>query len=238
MKTNTLLAAAAILAVGGLAADAQVYSQNIVGYVNQVLNPSAYTMITCPVGASSTNVVENVMPCLQQGDQVFIWTGGGYNDLTYFGPNFDGNGNTWADANGNGVVSPTFAPGQALFYVNGQNGIIETNTFVGTVILTNSVDLNPSAYQMVGSTVPIAVALDDTNLALPFQQGDQVFLWTGGGYNDLTYFGPNFDGNGNTFADVNGNGVASPTIQVGQGFFYLNGQNGVTESWVQNFNVQ
>ena len=43
MRTKTLLIAAAALAAGILSSSAQTYSQNIVGYVNQVLPANAST---------------------------------------------------------------------------------------------------------------------------------------------------------------------------------------------------
>ena len=233
---KTLLIAAAALAAGIVSTQAAVYSQNIVGYVNQILpGGNAYSMITCPVGGATN--IENAISAVQTGDNVFIWTGGGYNVLTYVGPNFDGSGHAWADGDGNGQVSPIINPGQGIFYQNGQ-GTAETNTYTGSLVLSNSISLpGGNAYSMIASTPPIADALDGTNLALPFQTGDNVFLWTGAGYNALTYVGPNFDGSGHTFADGDGNGQPAPTVQVGQGFFYQNGQ-GSAETWIQNYIVQ
>jgi len=233
---KTLLIAAAALAAGVISTQAQVYSQNIVGYVNTVLpGNNNYSLITCPVGG--TNAAETALSCVQVGDTIFVWTGGGYNVLTYFGPNWDGNGHNWADGNGNGQASPVLSPGQAIFYQNGQ-GVAETNTFVGNVILTNSIVIpGNNNYSLIASTAPVADVIDGTNFALPFQVGDTVFLWTGGGYNVLTYFGPNWDGLGHNFADGNGNGQPSPVVPVGQGFFYQNGQ-GTSETWNQNFIIQ
>jgi hypothetical protein len=188
-------------------------------------------LITVPLGG--TNAAENALTAVQSGDNIFIWTGGGYNIVTYIGPNWDGAGHAWADQNSAGIASPVLVPGQAIFYQNGQSSP-ETNTFVGNVVLSNSVALpGNNNFSLVGSTPPIGDTLDGTNLALPFQSGDNVFLWTGGGYNIVTYIGPNWDGAGHAFADQNSVGIASPTVSVGQGFFYQNGQ-GTSETWNQN----
>ena len=234
---KTLLVTAATLAVSALASQAQVYSQNIVGYVNQTFaGGNAFSLIGVPVWGA-TNTVENIVTAITPGDNIFIWTGGGYTVLSYFGVNWDGNGNNWSDQNGNGVASPTLAPGQAAFYQNGQ-GNTETNTYVGSVVFTNNITLaGGNAFSLIASTVPISDTLDGTNLALPLQPGDNVFLWTGGGYNVVSYFGVNWDGNGHNWSDQNGNGIAAPVVSVGQGFFYQNGQ-GANETWVQNFSVQ
>lgn len=237
MKTKTLLIAAAALAAGVIASQAQpVYSQNIVGYVNSVLpGNNNFSLITAPLGG--TNTAENAISSVQVGDNVFIWTGGGYTILTYVGPNGDGAGHSWVDGSGNGQPSPILNPGQGIFFQNGQP-TDETNTFVGNVVLTNSITIpGNNNFSLLASTAPIADTADGTNLALPFQVGDNIFLWTGGGYNILTYVGPNGDGAGHSFVDGSGNGQPSPVINVGQGFFYQNGQP-TDEVWNQNVVVQ
>ncbi len=227
---KTLLIAAAALAAGMLSVQAQsnVYSQNIVGYVNKVL-PAGYSQVAIPVGGSNT--VETAIPAIQPGDNVFIWTGGGYDVRSYLGVNWDGNGHSWADENFNGVASPVLSPGQAVFYQNGQ-GVNQTNTFVGSVVLSNTVTLH-AGYSMIASTAPIAAKLDSASFSLPLQPGDNVFIWNGGGYTTLSYLGVDWDGNGHSWADENFNGVDSPIVQPGQGFYYQNGQ-GSDEIWHQN----
>lgn len=232
-----LLFAGAALAAGVLSSQAQaVYSQNIVGYVNTTLpGGNAYSLISVPLGGASA--VDAAMPSIQGGDNVLVWNGAGYDALTYVGPDFDGAGHAWADGDFNGQPSPVITPGQAFYYQNSGTLAI-TNTFVGNVVLTNSITIpGGNAYTLLASTAPVADALDGTNLALPFQSGDTVLIWTGSGYSALTYVGPDFDGAGHAFADADFVGQPSPVIEVGQGFFYQNsGSSAIT--WNQNFNVQ
>ena len=85
MRTQTLLiAAASALAAALTSSQAQtVYSQNVVGYVNTTLN-SGFTMVCNPLNAT-TNGAEQVLTGLVGQENLFIWTGHGYNIYTYQG---------------------------------------------------------------------------------------------------------------------------------------------------------
>ena len=73
MRTKTLLIAAAALAAGVISSQAQpVYSQNVVGYVNQVV-PVGQTLIINPL-QNTTNDIEQIMPGLQGGENILIWS--------------------------------------------------------------------------------------------------------------------------------------------------------------------
>jgi hypothetical protein len=243
MRTKTLLIAAAALAATVISSEAQVYSANIVGYVNQVLPgvTADYSVIVNPL-VETTNSADTVLAgALTAGDQLFIWTG-----TTYFSTTFEGGPagyltppNDWVDQNNNTTNGPNLYPAEGFFYLNNQ-GVDETNTFVGTVLLTNNVVLtgNP-AYSVVGSTPPISGLLDSTNFNLPLDAGDQIFLWTG-----ITYFSSTYEGGPDGYltppddwVDQNNNTTNAPSVSVGQGFFYLNNQ-GHDEPWNQNLVIQ
>src|SRR5260221_9081476 len=135
MRTKTLLMALAALSAGVLYSNAQpVYSANIVGYANNVI-PNGYTMLVSPLQASSTNNAEQVLTCLQVGDQLLFWNGSGYSIKLYGGPGqwFDG-------VTFNPINAPSLPMGTAFFYQNNQS-VAETNTSVGTVVLTNSIGI-------------------------------------------------------------------------------------------------
>jgi hypothetical protein len=222
MRTKTLLvAAAAVLTAGVVTSEAQVYSQNIVGYVNTVL-PVGNTAISNPL-LTGTNGAEQVLTSLQAGDGLLVWNGAGYSGYTYL------SAGSWLDQNGNLVGPPTLTQGAGFFYQNGQ-GVAETNTFVGTVLSTNTVNL-PVGNTLVGSSIPYVAPADSTNFTLPLQAGDGLLLWTGSGYAGYTYLSPG------TWLDQNGNVVTAPTIGVGSGFFYQNGQ-GVAETWTESLTTQ
>lgn len=230
MRTKTLLIAAAALAAGVLTSSAQTYSQNVVGYVNQVFPSGVYTVVTPPLQATSTNAPEDILPALQTGDSVLYWNGTSFQTYTFFSPG------QWLYPDGSTVgPAPNIPVGTAFFYLNGQASP-ETNTFTGTVVLNNTnspVTLASGVYAFVGSTPPIGVSsLEDTNLNLPLQAGDAVLTWNGVSYQTYTFFGPGqwLYPDGSTIG-------ASPALQVGQGFLYLNGQSG-NETWTQNLILQ
>jgi hypothetical protein len=245
MRTKTLLIAAAALAAAVTSSQAQtVYSQNIVGYVNQTLPVGQFVLMTAPL-SSTTNAIDVQMPCLLNGDEVLTWTPGNftYTTWSYIGagasqPGGTGYGN-WTTDFVNYCDSPKAVPGGAFFYANGQS-IPETNTFAGGVVLSNSVSLAVGQFDLTASTVPIADYLDDpTNMTAPFENGDEVLTWSAGSftYTTWSYIGPGYNqpggtGYGNWTTDFV-NYCTAPFVGVGQGFFYANGQSS-TESWTQN----
>ena len=137
---------------------AQTYSQNIVGYVNTAI-PPGYTMLVAPVSPNTTNNAEAVLPCLSSGDQLLVWTGGGYAIEYFNGPG------DWYDGNFNPISQPVLLPGQGFYYYQ-NTGLLKTNTFVGTVQLTNTVAL-AAGYGLVGSTAPVSGSIESTNFNIP-----------------------------------------------------------------------
>jgi hypothetical protein len=218
MRTKTLLIAAAALAVGVASSMAQTYSQNIVGYVNTPIL-TGYNLLVAPVSPNTTNNAEAVLPSLASGDVVLVWNGGGYNVDYFNGPN------DWYDVNFNPISQPALLPGEGFFYQN-NTGSPKTNTFVGTVQLSNTVAL-ATGYGLVGSTAPIGASIESTNFNIPFASGDVVLVWNGGGYN-VDYFNGPAD-----WYDVNFNPIAVPTLSLSQGFFYQN-NTGSPKNWTEN----
>ena len=239
MRTKTLLIAAAALAAAVTSSQAQtVYSQNIVGYVNQTLSGNgAFTMVTSPVNNGTNNIEAQMGSSLNSGDTVYVWGGTSYYSSTFFGGvnGFLTPPNDWIDQFGNTTNSPTLAPGQGFFYST-QSGSQETNTWTGSVVLTNQVPLaGNGAFSMVGSCAPIVDTMDGTNLNLPLNSGDTVYVWTGNAYYSSTFFGGvnGFLTPPNQWIDQFGNTTNAPTVSVGQGFFYST-QSGTAETWNQN----
>ena len=229
---KTLLIAAAALAAGIISTQASsVYSQNVVGYANQALL-GGLNMVLPAVSASGTNTssAEAVFPCLKTGDQLYLFRsdGSGF-DIAYFNAT-----NDWYDPN-NGYASipvPQLTMGHALYYDN-ESGSIETNTYTGSVIFSNTVPLL-GGLTLVGSSPAIGGSIESTNVGLPFQTGDQVYLWKpdASGFNVAYYNAPG------DWYDPN-NGYASipvPQITVGVGFYYDN-ESGHSTNWVQNMAI-
>jgi len=210
MKTKTLLIAAAALAVGVISSQAQVYSQNIVGYVNVSVPTGAYQIISNPLDAP-TNTLNYLIPNPPPGSLFYKYTtGSGYTIYT-----FDEFDLVWLP-NGNASLSP----GQAGF-LKLPTGVTYTNTFVGNALtgsLTNSI---PAGYAQVSSKLAIGGSI--TNLSYPASPGDLVYKYTpGSGYTIYTF---------DEFDLVWLPSV--PSFNVGEGFFSF---KTAPANWIQNYN--
>jgi len=230
MRTKTLLMAGAALAFSLATSQAQVYSQNIVGYVNQVLPANGYSMIANQLeGSNTTTTAEAVLPALQIGDALSFWDAAHstYDTYTYLG----GGPSGWIEPNSSIGGPPNVSLGTGFFYYTG-SGTAETNTFVGQVVLANSIALAANAYAIVASTPPIAGTGDDTNFSLPLQVGDALSFWDAAHstYDTYTYLG----GGSSGWIEPNSSIGGPPSISVGESFLYYTG-SGTAETWNQNF---
>jgi hypothetical protein len=212
---KTLLVAAAALTAGLLSASAQsnVYSVNIVGYVNTPIPAGpGYTLVANPLDNGSGNVSSNLVPdALPIGSKVMTWNGTGYN----------------ISGKKAGGWSPVAAipPGTGFFVYNA-GATAATNTFVGNVAgaipgsLTNNL---AAGYELVGSQYPIGGSITNTgsgslNLPAGLPVGSKVMTWNGVGY---------------TISGKKAGGWSpDQSIGVGQGFFILN--VGSPVDWVQS----
>ncbi len=121
-------------------------------------------------------------------------------------------------------------PGTPFFYLN-NSGAGETNTFVGSVTLSNVVTLVAGNYSFAAETAPVADTLDGTNLNLPLSPGDDVLLWNGNGYDTWAYAGPG------VWLGPAGPAARLPRFTLVEAFFYFN-NSGSTEYWTNNVTVQ
>jgi hypothetical protein len=208
MRKSLLLAAAALTA-GAIGASAQVYSANVVGYINVTCAPGL-TLIANQLN-NTNNTVGAIFPAnLPEELQLWTWNGVGFDQTTYYGP-VDG----WDDP------SVEFPPGTGGF-INNPTATNVVITFVGEVMqgsLTNAYD---AGLTLVGSIVPqagnVETDLGLTTLAIE----DQVWTWNGAGYDQYTYYGP-----------VDG-WDADPIVDVGEGFFISAASAGL---WTRTFTV-
>ena len=192
MRTKALFLSAAAVVAGVLSASAQVYSVNVVGYVNKAY-PVGFSMAATPL-KTTNNLVASVLPNAPAFTVVYKFSGGSYGaGNTHFGGGFWGDGNM------------SLPPGQGFFIKSSQQW---TNTYVGEVV-TSSTNNLITGFNMVGSAWPASGAVD-TALGLVPQAFDVVYKFNdGAGYGaGNTYFGGGFWGGGN------------PTLDVAQGMFY------------------
>jgi hypothetical protein len=169
MRTKTLLFSAAVGAAGMLAASAQVYSVNSVGYINLNL-PSGFSMIANQLNAAD-NHLSAILPNAEAGDTVFKWNGTGFDSYISIG------GGTW-------LPDVELVPGEGAF-IQVANPL--TVTLVGEVpqgALTLSM---PAGLSIISSMVPQSAPLG--SLGLPADAGDTIFAWNGSGYDSYISIG-------------------------------------------------
>jgi len=205
---KTLLIAAAALVAGVISSEAQVYSANIVGYVNVAAPAGVYTAVANPLDLDTINNVTNVLASAPNGTSALLWNGAGYTTVT---KSLTGH---W----GANASTAFIAPGAGFLL---KPGATYTNTFVGTVIPnvpgTNNLALSAGVYQFVGSVLPVSGSISNAvdqgisslNLGSSLPNGSKVLTWNGSGWNTAT---KNL---------ATGKWTANPTISVGQGILVL-----------------
>jgi hypothetical protein len=234
MRTKALLLGAAAVAAGLMTSHAQVYSANIVGYVNTPLTNGVLTIIAPSLdvdGTGTNNTISTVFPGASVGDNVYIFNGAGYNSLSYATQGHGAGATTGWFFNGALTNGYPVNPGESMFY---QPAVNETNTQVGTVLqgtnLVNKYFPAGGGIGLVASQVPIAGGLT-TALGYVPTVGDNVYIYNGAGYNSYSYATQGHGAGATTGWFYNG-ALAEPQIAVGQGFWI---QPAVNTNWVQSF---
>jgi len=174
MRTKTLFLSAATLLAGLISTQAQnVYSVNIVGYVNVPARLGFANMgnpLDAQVSNSASNVIQNAFDPISgqgpwDGSQVQIWNGTQYtvyfldsNPADFPPGQFTG----YTDTSGNPLSPPVLGPGVGFLF-NNQTASSNVLTFVGAVrgqngaVISNNVSLptNP-LFNYVSSALPLA----------------------------------------------------------------------------------
>jgi hypothetical protein len=240
MRTKTLLLSAATLAAGvATSMAANVYSVNVVGYINVTVQPG-YNLIANQLDVDGVDSITTVLnpgtPSSQEGATTLKFSNGGFLSDTYANNTGDVGFIGWYDSNTGNPSTNTVPPGVGFFYFN--PGATATLTLTGTVLQgTNSVGL-PAGYSLISTIAPQAITLDTTATNnFPAGEGDVFLGFTSGTFsqND-TYANTTADVGFIGWYDSNTGNPASPTPAVGQGFFYFNA--GGSKSWSRNFEVQ
>ena len=218
MKTAFLPLVAAAFAASLVSSQAQsnVYSANIVGYVNlpcaagSVANPS-FTLIGNPLKASPNNTVGAVFGANAPADlSVLTWNGVSFDENASYG------GGVWDDD------TVDVSPGKG-FFVKSVNASPITLTFVGEVMtgcMTNVID---GYFSLLCGTVPQPgdIRID---LGLNPVADDSILTWNGASFDENVYYG-------------GGTWDGDPIMAVAQGFFYK--QNPIapvhTIEWIRCF---
>jgi len=182
---KTLLIAAAALAAGIISTQAQVYSQNVVGYINQPIPAGGYQivgsdlvggsdanqtngdinatlgagLISSPVPATVGNPTQN--PGLSTNSQILVFNGSGFVTYFYFNQadatSWQGTASPagWYDAGGV-PASVLLTGGKSAFIYNHSSSPL-TVTTVGTVLQGTNVTTINSGYNLICLQEPVGV---------------------------------------------------------------------------------
>jgi hypothetical protein len=218
MNTKTLLIAAAALAAGIMTSQAQVYSQNIVGYINVPL-PAGQSLIANQLDFDGTGLHNSIYTAvgtnLPVNSQVLAWSGGAFTTSKLLA------NHTWSGA-ANVVFTNAMNPGGGFFI----SVPVATNvTFVGNVITGTNTYPITAGFQIVAPSGPVAGTIDGTNGYTPSKVGavgDQILVWGGLSYTTHKWLGSSWSG-------------GDPQLAVGQSVFL---DAVVNTNWTQVLNVQ
>jgi hypothetical protein len=234
MRTRTLLLSAAAIAAGLASSQAQsnVFSANVVGYVNVVLPGNGkFALIANPFDDGNGNQLTNILNgALPKQSQVLTWNGASFNIIAK-----GGSPAVWGS-------SVPLVPGAGFFVRNGNPGSLVpdlTNTFVGSIVVPNGGSVTnslPIGFTLNGTPIPYAgnIAIigqngGDTNMDFggPLTKQSQILTWSVAGQ---TY---NIAAKGGSPALWG----ATVTIQPTDGFF-VNNKSGPATNAVETLNVQ
>ncbi len=209
MRTKTLLLTAALSAAGALTSMAQVYSVNIVGYVNLSV-PNGFSMIANQLNATPDNTLETILPAPTENTTIYKFNGTGYTSY-----NFSVDNPGWFPVGG------TLAPGEGAFIASPG---AQTLTFVGEVQLVSATTV-ANGFSILSSVIPQSDTLD--NLGYPAGENDTVYFFNNSGGAYTSY---------NFSVDNPGWFPPNPTPAVGQSFF-VSRQAAGSATWNRSFSV-
>jgi hypothetical protein len=248
MRTKTLLIAAAALAAGVISSEAQVYSQNVVGYANIVLPANKFALIgnQLDTGSNTVNNVLNnglVSNGGPNGTTMSIWNGSSFATWYYYSEADAGVGaGGFYDVTGTVYCTNRLNMSTAVFLHNFASTNL-TTTLVGNVTQGTNTYIVTPGLNFYSEPIPLGgTSLDNTNVNFPATSSQDTYQsWTGTGYGPkYTYYNFVDSGGAPGWYDITGtinestNAAAWPS--VGQGF--LINHIGSTSNWVNTFTVQ
>jgi len=208
MRTKTLLLTVALAAAGVASSMAQVYSVNLVGYINKQV-PAGFVMIANQLNNGTGNKVVDLIPNPPEGTFIYKFNGATYDIISFVDGAYEGS-----------ALNMTMAPGEGVFI---KSPSAHTATFVGEVMLSSDVTI-PSGFAIRSSVIPQSGTLD--SLLFPATEGDFVYFFNTatGSYNIAAYVDGAWEGN-----------AAPPTPAIGESFFVKHA--GAATHWTRTFTV-
>jgi hypothetical protein len=221
MRTKSLLGLAA-LAVGLSSSMAQVYSLNVVGYVNVPLQANKLSFVSVPLTPNGGNFnITNtiVLNDAQDGANIYAWAGTGW----------DANQPQWYAGGTGWYPDMVIQAGKGFFLKAGAaDGTI---TFVGEVPQGTLSYNIPTGLSTLANQVPDGSAFPGGTVG---HDGDNIFSWDQAGQKWSATTWQYYNGLGwNAGGDDNTNG---PAIAPGSAVFYST--TGAAIPFTRSFTVQ
>jgi len=241
MRTKTLVLSALLGALSSVSVMAQtnVYSLNVVGYINASI-PSGWSIITCPLICSPDNTLNTLLPNTNGyfnqvspplHTLVYAWTPGQGYLVQETAVTTNANASGWRF----GGADITLNPGSAAFIFNPFPAPLSA-TWVGTVTSgTNLVNPLIPGWNLVGSIVPASGDLVTNSITMLTNGQKQDLLYTFDPV--LSWAEYTFNGSLSEWTE-NGTPTDPVTTNITQVFFYYNTTRFVTatNNWVESYN--
>jgi hypothetical protein len=237
---KTLLIAAVALAASIISSEAQVYSQNIVGYINLTI-PNAHFALLANQLDTGSNTLDNVFASGPVSGQTYAnyWNGTSFQQFEYYNAADSPDGNVgWYDYNTGAPCTNYLSPSQGVF-VRNTSGSTMTITTVGTVKTGTNFVTIANGLHIYSVPVPLAGQSLDS-LGFPGNSGNDYYLkWTGTNYYQLIYYSAADSPDGNVgWYDYNTSVYESTNSAVwpnaGDSFFIRH--NALSTVWTNVFN--
>jgi len=217
MRTKALLGLAVLAASAATCLAQNVYSLNIVGYVNVTVPKGAYSLVANPLVPNGQNYsISNIMTLTDNDVDTLVYKlgSGGYTICTWYG----------TEAGWDPLVDLNL--GEAFFVKPAQD---LTLTFVGEVKTGTITGTIPAGASLQANSVPVTEPWPGKNVG---NVDDTIFTWGGSTWanNIWTYYGTT-DG----WLDNAGVQPEGPTLAPGSGVAYVN--KGAPINWTRTFTV-
>jgi len=198
-------------------AQSNVYSLNVVGYVNYPFVVGDYTLVSNPLD-NTTNDLNTILAGVPDGTSVALWSTAAQ-DFSPTSPAYSSTTGKW-------VPDVAIAPGQGFFVIPNGNF---TNTFVGNVrqqAITLSL-VGSGAYECIGSTAPLGGSVTNVLGQYPPVDGDSLAIWS----TNAQDFSPTVP----AYSSTTHKWTPDYAFNVADGFFIIRNSGAVT--WTNQFTV-
>lgn len=210
---------AAVLGFAASIVSAQVYSQNIVGYVKKTAPQNGLAIQGVPfLGTNSVSVSELFSDTLPLNSKIYVYGAGGYSIEQYAEEN---SGPPFFNISTNWSPDTTTIDGTAGFWIQLPAGADKENVYAGEVPVDDmSISILPGL-NLITYPFPASVEWTNTALSANASLGDKVYVWDAEGqtYSIINQYSE--ENSGPPFFNISTNWTdTSMSIDMANGFWY------------------